>query len=375
MLVEAPKGVENIGPIKVYYPQRIIRLESKSSISSALNFPKESLSHILEDFSIIIPIKNENIRLFDSVIRSIPADCKIIVVSNSDREKCEKEIKVIEDFHDMTGAPIIFAHQRDPSIASALEDIGYTNILDNGLVRDGKGEGLILGLLITKCLGRKYVGFVDADNYMPTSIYEYVLDFAIGIAMSKTPYSMVRLLWRYKPKAVGDKLRLEKWGRVSRFTNKYLNLLLGNLLGYETSIIKTGNAGEHAMSMELAERLSYASGYSFEPYQLIHMIESADDLDGEIEVFQIETLSPHMHENKGEEHINDMILSSLSTIYHSRLSTKNLQEKIIRELKDKNILGDDKLPENTIIPPIKDINAKDFIDSVKRESDIFMELR
>ena len=184
MLVEAPKNVENIGPIKVYYPQSIIRLESKIPSLSALNFPKESLNHILKDFSIIVPIKNENTILFDSVIRSIPADCNIIVISDSDREKCEKEMKVIEDFHRMTGAPIIFAHQKDPTIGHALNDIGYTNILDNGLVRDGKGEGLILGLIINKCLGRKYVGFVDADNYMPTSIYEYVLDFAIGIASS-----------------------------------------------------------------------------------------------------------------------------------------------------------------------------------------------
>ncbi|MBC7101198.1 MAG: mannosyl-3-phosphoglycerate synthase [Methanobacteriales archaeon] len=377
MLVEAPKGVEDIGPIRVYYPQSIIKLESKSSSLSALNFPKESLKHILEDFSIIVPIKNENIRLFDSVIRSIPADCHIIVVSNSDKEKCEEEMKVVEDFHNIAGDPIIFAHQRDPSIGSILEDMGYTNILDNGIVRDGKGEGLIIGLLINKCLGRKYVGFVDADNYMPTSIYEYVLDFAVGIAMSKTPYSMVRLLWRYKPKAAGNRLHLEKWGRVSRITNKYMNLLLSSRLGHETKIIKTGNAGEHAMSMELAERLAYAHGYSFEPYQLIHMLESADGLnlkDG-VEVFQIETLSSHMHENKGEEHVNDMILSSLSTIYHSRLSNKDIQEKIVKELKDKNILEDDKPPKNIIIPPIRDINAKHFINSVKRESDIFMELR
>ncbi|KUK00535.1 MAG: Mannosyl-3-phosphoglycerate synthase, partial [Methanobacteriaceae archaeon 41_258] len=150
MLVERPKSAENIGPIKIYYPQRIIKLGSKSPTLSALNFPKESLDHILKDFSIIIPIKNEDIRLFDSAIRSIPSDCHIIVVSNSNKEKCEKEMRLIEDFHDMTGDPIIFAHQRDPSIGSALEDIGYTSILDNGLVRDGKGEGLIIGLLITK---------------------------------------------------------------------------------------------------------------------------------------------------------------------------------------------------------------------------------
>ncbi|MBC7117486.1 MAG: hypothetical protein H5T38_00765, partial [Methanobacteriaceae archaeon] len=58
-----------------------------------------------------------------------------------------------------------------------------------------------------------------------------------------------------------------------------------------------------------------------------------------------------------------------------RLSNKDIQEKIVKELKDKNILEDDKPPKNIIIPPIRDINAKHFINSVKRESDIFMELR
>ncbi len=32
--------------------------------------------------------------------------------------------------------------------------------------------------------------------------------------------------------------------------------------GFETEVIKTGNAGEHALSMELALRLDYASGYA-----------------------------------------------------------------------------------------------------------------
>ena len=109
--------------------------------------------------------------------------------------------------------------------------------------------------------------------------------------------------------------------------------------------------------------------------QIAQAIGNSLNFQENVEIFQIETLSPHMHENKGEEHIKNMILSSLSTIYHSRLSNKNLQEKIIKELKEKNILGDDKPPKNTIISPIKDINAKGFINSVKRESDIFMELR
>jgi len=376
MLVETSKGAENIGTLRIYYPQHVLKLESKISTSSTYNFPRESLNHILKDFSIVIPIKDENIKLFDNVIRSIPADCNIIVVSNSDNYK--KEMKIVENFYETTENPIIFAHQKDPCIGSALQDIGYSSLLKDGQIRDGKGEGMILGILIAKYLKSGYVGFVDADNYMSPSIYEYILDFAAGIAMSNTPYSMVRLIWKYKPKAVGNRLRLEKWGRVSKITNKYLNLLLSNYLGYKTDIIKTGNAGEHAMSMKLAERLSYASAYFIEPHQLVYMLE--ESIDGKsfkerVEVFQIETLSPHMHENKGEKHINEMILSSLSTIYHSRLADKGLRGKIIKELKNRNILKEgEEPPMNTIIPPIKDINARNLIKTIRKDSVIFMEL-
>ncbi len=374
MLVEASKGAETIGSLKIYYPQRIIKLESRTPSSSIYDFPRESLDDILKDFSIIVPIKNEKIQLFDSLIRSIPSNCPIIVVSNSDRKKYKEEVKVIRRFYETTGHPIIFAHQKDPRIGSALQDIGYRKILENGRIRDGKGEGMILGLLVAKYLKSRYVGFVDADNYISSSIYEYILDFAVGIAMSNTPYSMVRLLWRYKPKAVGDRLHLEKWGRVSRVTNKYMNLLLSSQLGTETRILKTGNAGEHAMSMKLAEKLSYSSGYSFEPYQLVHLLEKFTDTREEgVEVFQIETLSPHMHENKGEKHVQDMLLSSLSTIYHSRIANKHLKSKIIDELKKRGLLRGEEPPGNIIMPPIEDINVRSFIKMVKN-SKSFMKL-
>jgi mannosyl-3-phosphoglycerate synthase len=85
---------------------------------------------------------------------------------------------------------------------------------------------MIIGMLLAKSLGKDFIGFVDADNYVPGSVREYVIDYAAGFCMSKTPYSMVRLHWRYKPKVVEDRLYFKKWGRVSEATNRYLNLLI-----------------------------------------------------------------------------------------------------------------------------------------------------
>jgi mannosyl-3-phosphoglycerate synthase len=91
--------------------------------------------------------------------------------------------------------------------------------------------------------------------------------------MSKTPYSNVRILWRSKPKIVDNKIRFPRWGRISQTSNKYLNALISSITGTQNDIIATGNAGEHALSMPLAENLSYSSGYSVEPYEFINILE------------------------------------------------------------------------------------------------------
>ena len=38
---------------------------------------------------------------------------------------------------------------------------------DDGLVRAGKGEAMLVGMALAALTGRRYVGYVDADNYVP----------------------------------------------------------------------------------------------------------------------------------------------------------------------------------------------------------------
>ncbi len=126
---------------------------------------------------------------------------------------------------------------------------------------------MVIGMLLAKMAGKEYVGFIDADNYIPGSVNEYVKIFASWIAMSNTPYTMVRISWIYKPKwsESGQTHEMRKWGRVSEITNQYLNDLVSYYTGFETEVMRTGNSGEHCMSMKLAELLTYSSGFSVEP--------------------------------------------------------------------------------------------------------------
>jgi len=387
MLIEKPMRTELFGSLKIHELQRVLKLDSggfENPLAEDISF--EEIKDVLRRFAIIIPVKGEKIHLLDGVLRAIPFDCSVIVVSNSGRDaqdiyKMEKD--VITNIHNLTKQEILSIHQKDPELGFAFYEAGYDHLLDkDGLVRDGKSEGMIIGMLLAKSLGKDFIGFADADNYVPGSVREYVMDYAAGFCMSESPYSMVRLHWRYKPKVVEDRLYFKKWGRVSETTNKYLNLLLSTCTGFETRVVITGNAGEHALATKLADILSYSTGYSVEPYHFVYLFDEfglkaeditySDALSAGIEIFQIETLNPHIHEEKGEGHIKNMLLGSLQTVYHSKLCNDYVRSKVLEELGD--ILEWEMPKENIIMPPIGEIDVSKFTKILEGNSETFVRL-
>ncbi len=389
MLIELPRHTEIFGSVKIHELQRVLKLDSGGFENPrACDIAFEGIKKVLKRLAIIVPIKNENIHLLEGVLRAIPFDCSVIVVSNSARvpqDIYKMERDVITNVHNLTQQEMLTVHQKDPELGFAFHDLGYDHLLDSDrLVRDGKAEGMIIGMLLAKALGKDFIGFADADNYIPGSVREYVMDYAAGFCMSESPYSMVRLHWRYKPKVVEDRLYFKKWGRVSETTNKYLNLLLSTTTGFETRVVITGNAGEHALTMKLADIMSYSTGYSIEPFHFVYLFDEfglktdkivySDVVSAGIEVFQIETLNPHIHEEKGEEHIKNMLLGSLSTIYNSKLCNDYVRQKVLEELVD--ILERwEKPPEMFIMPPIGDIDAIKFAKLLNTHSDTFLWLK
>jgi mannosyl-3-phosphoglycerate synthase len=324
--------------------------------------------------AIVIPIKGERLKLLEGVLSGIPHDCLTIIVSNSprqpvDRYKLEKE--ALEQFNRFVGRNALILHQKDPGLSDALRYVGYNSIFGpDDAVRNGKAEGMIIGMLLAKAAGKEYVGFIDADNYVPGAVNEYVKIFASGIAMSNTSYTMVRISWIYKPKVSESGVYFSKWGRVSEMTNQYLNSLISYYTGFETEIMRTGNSGEHCMSMKLAELLTYSSGFSVEPYEIVNILEEfggiipteyQEAMDKGVEVMQVETRNPHFHEEKGDEHLKEMFNGSLGCIYHSKICHPKLREKIIEELRIRDILGEGQEPDILQkISSFKDIDIHQF---------------
>jgi mannosyl-3-phosphoglycerate synthase len=381
MKLDLPRYTERFGATSLHGVQRVYELDSgfddgRTVSESIVNIGNNQIADIERRMAIVIPTKGERLRLLEGVMSGIPHDCLTIIISNSprqpvDRYKLEKE--ALQQFNRFVGRNAFILHQRDPVLSEVLKDVGYDSILGpDGTVRTGKAEGMIIGMLLAKMAGKEYVGFIDADNYVPGAVNEYVKIFASGIAMSQTPYVMVRISWIYKPKISETGLYFSKWGRVSEITNQHLNSLVSYYTGFETEVMRTGNSGEHCMSLKLAELLTYSSGYAVETYEIVNMLEefggivptvNQDAMDKGVEIMQVETRNPHFHEDKGDDHLKEMVVGSLGSIYHSKICPPKLREKILEALRSKNMLEDSQQQEPPAphkIDPFKDVDVRQF---------------
>lgn len=345
---------ERYGSNLFYSVQKVYELDGGLDLDTEFSSPFHvirqiplSVIHQIEkEMAIVIPIKNEKLRLLEGVLSGIPNACFPIVLSNSQREPTDRfgmECSLLDNFCHSAKKKYSVFHQRSPELAELFKVGGYSHILDEeGLVRNGKAEGMMAGLLIGRLLGKKYIGFIDSDNYFPGAVLEYVRLFSAGFSQAKTDYSMVRVQWHSKPKIVENEMFFARLGRVTRITNQYLNQLLGLQSGFETDIILTGNAGEHAMSMELAMKMGFSSGFSVETNHFINLLENyggvlptpfPEVMAHGTEVFQIQSRNPHFHDfTKGDDHLNEMIEGSLSVIYHSPICPSSLRKQILEEL-------------------------------------------
>ncbi len=385
MRIEGTRNIERIGSVTIRDVQRVLELDSGKAkrllpgdTSAVQQISQDAIKALERKMAIVIPTKDEKFKLFDGVMSGVPHECLIVVVSNSRRRRVDHfrmERDTLEQFCRSTQRCAFMIHQKDPVLARALVAAGYPDLLDeNGLVRDGKAEGMVVSMIIAMMLKKQYVGFIDADNYFPGAVWEYVKCYASGFAMSNSPYAMVRVQWRYKPKMTRG-IYFKKWGRVSQITNKCMNTLISNRTRFESEIIKTGNAGEHAMTLKLARALPYASGYAVEPQELVSILEMYGDLlpaarskeaKRGVEVLQIETRNPHLHEDKGSQHLKGMLASGLGSLYYSDICGKVTKEVILEELlKQEAIEEGEKPPRPRIYPPLKKLDLGRFTEVIQ----------
>lgn len=349
MRIEYPYRHERFGAVRIHETTQVIELDSgvggdpeATTVGGRLVnlVPPSAVNAVERRMAIVVPTKNERRKVIEGVLSGIPHDCLIVLVSASEREPVDRyeiETGLLDRFCRAAERRAVAVHQNDPGVADALTHAGMGQLVDGERVRGGKGEAMIIGMLIAAIAGKEHVGFIDADNYVPGAVHEYVKVFAAGLHLAPTPYAMVRISWQSKPKIEGGRLVFNKWGRTTHITNRFLNLLLSTYNGFGTEVIHTGNAGEHAITLELAKRMRFAGGFAVEPYELLDLFEQfggarpsphPEVTRSLVDVFQVETRNPHFHEDKGHDHVSGMRLESIRALLTSPICPETVKSEI-----------------------------------------------
>src|SRR3954454_11823841 len=381
---------ERFGAVRIHELQRVIELDSGAaaeagrpglSAGSRIVGP-EALRAVETQMVIVVPCMNETRSVIEGVLSGIPHDCLLVLVSNSDRhpvDRYEIEAQTVEQFCRLAGRSAITVHQRDPGVAGAFKAAGMSELIDDGgLVRSGKGEAMLIGMALAAMTGRRYLGYVDADNYVPGSVHEYCKAYAAGLHLADSPYAMVRISWHSKPKLRDGRLFFSRRGRSSEITNEWLNRFLAEYSGFGTEVIATGNAGEHAMSLDLGLKLRLAGGFAVEPYEYLDLFEqfggvlessSPDVMASSVPVLQIETRNPHFHDNKGEEHVQGMRMQALNVLYHSPVTLPAVRQAIVDFMVGQGALGvGEEPPKERVYPPAGTLDLDLLYDALDAEA-------
>ena len=374
---------ERFGAVRIHELQRVIELDSGMSAGAGSRIvAPDELNAIESQMVIVVPCMNEARGVIEGVLSGIPHDCLIVLVSNSDRapvDRYEIEAQTVEQFCRLAGRSAISVHQRDPGVAGAFKAAGMSELIDDGgLVRTGKGEAMLIGMALAAMTGRRYLGYVDADNYVPGSVHEYCKVYAAGLHLADSPYAMVRISWHSKPKLRDGRLFFSRKGRSSAITNEWLNRFLAEYSGFGTEVIATGNAGEHAMTLDLGLKLRLAGGFAVEPYEYLDLFEqfggvlestNSDVMANSVPVLQIETRNPHFHDNKGEEHVQGMRMQALNVLYHSPVTLPAVRQEIVGFMVEQGVLGiGQEPPRERIYPPVGTLDLDLLYDALDAEA-------
>ncbi len=182
----------------------------------------------------------------------------------------------------------------------------------------------------------------------------------------------------------GLRLFFSRRGRSSEVTNEWLNKLLAEYSGFGTEVIATGNAGEHAMTLDLGLKLRLAGGFAVEPYEYVDLFEQfggvlestdPDVMTSSVPVVQIETRNPHFHDNKGEEHVQGMRMQALNVVYHSPVTLPAVRRAILEFMVAQGALETgQEPPRERVYPPVGSLDLDLLYDGLDAEALSFRQL-
>ncbi|MCK5124587.1 MAG: mannosyl-3-phosphoglycerate synthase, partial [Dehalococcoidia bacterium] len=138
MFIESPRYTERLGSVRLNHVQSVIALDSglrnelpPRGAMGVVKIDEETIKHYEDRMAIVIPVKDEKLKLFEGVVSGVPHDCLVIVVSNSQREKVDRfrmEGDALDQLCRFTLRQALIVHQKDPAIARAAMDANYNDL-------------------------------------------------------------------------------------------------------------------------------------------------------------------------------------------------------------------------------------------------------
>jgi mannosyl-3-phosphoglycerate synthase len=295
------------------------------------------LHHVLAHTAFVICHKSEPLDVLLRTLWYLPIQSPILVVTNCPEQHLAQMKRVLgRALTRHTNAYLI--HQKDRTFARFFAERGVTAILGpDGVMVDGKGEGMYLGALCALLLGAAHwLVYFDADNFMPSALLEYTLAMGalfwshrqgprttrsadVGALVRERAATTshylhtVRVSWASKPDLHAQSGDAPRLGRCTEVVAPVVNALLAERFAIPHPALTISNAGEQGMTMETARRLRFSSGYSIETFQLLDFFAQAMRPSCHALLQQYQSNSPHVHDKKDADHIRRMIAESLGS--------------------------------------------------------------
>ena len=122
MRIESSKQVEHLGAVRIHDVRRLLELDSGARIPTLLQegiysqkIERDNIAAIQQRLAIVLPIKDEDVKVFEGVLSGVPHDCLMIIISNSQREEVDNfrnEQAILGRFCDATKRSI--PHESGP---------------------------------------------------------------------------------------------------------------------------------------------------------------------------------------------------------------------------------------------------------------------
>ena len=116
MRLEIPNHTERFGVVRLHEVQRILELDSgrvrdESPAVGLRRLDDADLRDVLEQTAIVVPTRNERLKLLEGVLSGIPHEALILVASNSSPDRFQMERDLLEEFAHLTERPALIFHR------------------------------------------------------------------------------------------------------------------------------------------------------------------------------------------------------------------------------------------------------------------------